>query len=145
MTNFGHYRITNGLEVYYFYLLLVTILATWSKVVHKHFPQLTERSLRSTRDFQIYMTMYTQPSRHKTSWRRCNVVIFTSRCHSTILGLCKNVAKKTLIERRLHVAVLLLKQRCNCDVVTTSLYCYKSDIVIKTSQQCSYIVVKATL
>ena len=33
-------------------------MVTWSKWMRKHFPQLAERSLRSTWDFQIYMTIY---------------------------------------------------------------------------------------
>ena len=52
------YKITNGLEVYYFHFLFNQILVTWSKWVHKHFPQLAEKSLRSTWDFQIFMTIY---------------------------------------------------------------------------------------
>ena len=64
------------------------------------------------------------PSRHTTSLQRCIVVVFMSRRRSTISQRCNNVAKKTAIKRRLYnVVILWLKRRCNCDVVTTSLYC----------------------
>ena len=64
-----------------------------------------------------------KPSRHTTSWRRCDVVVFKSRRRSTISRRCNNVAKKTLIKRRLrNVFILLLKRRCNDDQKTTLLY-----------------------
>ena len=45
------------------------------------------------------------PSRHTTSWRSCNVVVFMSQRRSTISRRCNNVAKKTSIKRRLHNVV----------------------------------------
>ena len=64
------------------------------------------------------------PSRHTTSWRRCNVVVFKSRRRSIMWRRCNNVAKKTSINRHLHnVVILLLKRCCNCDVMTKSFYC----------------------
>ena len=53
---------------------------------------------------QLWNNFTQCPSRHTTSWRRCNLIVFTS----TISQCCNNVAKK---KRRLK------------DVYTTSLYC----------------------